>query len=148
MDLNELNPRQSKFKIKDKEFTMKKFSLGKRIQMAREFESKDGKEDGLDVLQSHFLNYNYRGIAKFVFLMLHPGDKKKFKDEIDFLDSFSNEMEFLRTCLIPCNQCIGSSQPEMEREMEEIKKQVRSEGPPRSTSGRYMIPLQADTHTQ
>ena len=103
---------------------MKKFTIGERIRLSRSFESEKNKEDGLVVISEALQKAKYNIIARFVYEMLVLKDRNKFKNWEKFFGKFDHEYHLMELTIIPINQCIGSSNPEMEQEFEEVKKKL------------------------
>ena len=121
MEIHELHPRNITFKVGNREFSLSPITWKKKIETDRLLESSHGKNDGNEVLNNAFTSIDYLTISKFVFHMLVPEDKKKFKDHMDFVDIFKHEADFIECTHLALERCFGVSNPD-EEEFPEIKK--------------------------
>lgn len=118
VSINDLNPRNSTFKLNGKEYELKKFSLAIQVWANDEFATPENK-NGLEVLSQKVTNLDADAIARCCYRMLV--DKSDFGSFENFLDKFKDYYTLLEVLLIPFSECLGVSQPSKEDIEEDLE---------------------------
>ena len=118
VSINDLNPRESKFTLRGKDYLLKKFALSAQVWVHDEFAT-ENENNGLQVLSQKLIDLDSAAIAKVSYFLLK--DKSDFPTLNSFIDAFEDHFNVIEVLLKPFSECLGVSQPSDDDTAEEVE---------------------------
>ncbi len=131
LNLNELRPIKSTFKLKGKDYTLNPYTL--EMQSWTDERFKNDKYSGQVILSEGFLRIarnkseeiDLVNLCILAFELLE--DKSDFDDAVNFIEHFNTPASILRILMPAISECMGNAQPIIDEDELELKKPKETE---------------------